>query len=466
VENKITEQGLRYREGLLRQRPIEGRFAPSRREDVDHLESAPPDALDRWARDAADALARGEVAFGVLAAGASSRMDLRALPRDVARMLSAAGRTELPTSKALVPVAERAGDVLDFLDLFLIDVRRVIEATGARGPVVLFVSETNRSEIAARLEATGRRGIERDRVWMFEQPLEPTMIATEADARRAAVHFPPERLDDVLAVSRARAGEPLPGRKPAGHGEFLHQLIASGTLSRLIERGVRYLSLRNIDNFAARLDRRWLAALGMSRELAGRMLVEVSQRPTGQKGGALVRRGDRWMLAEDPSFAGTPHRASDSYYINNAVAVVRLDYFEPIYETTADELVAASRDAHRGSERLAEIARRGRLKFPTLIEAKPFALDDGSLVAAVLPETNLWESTGIDGAEGLVPLAVDSDQDAGPDLLEQPEPEQERRAERVRFSPTKNWSDYEDARKRRIARTLVDRILAGEALPP
>ena len=102
--------------------------------------------------------------------------------------------------------------------------------------------------------------------------------------------------------------------------------------------------MRNIDNAAAALDHAWLLALGYLIESDGQMLVEVSQRPVGQKGGALIKQNGSWRIAEDPSFSGTSFRATDSFYINNAVAILRLDYLLGIYETTSEEVLAAERD--------------------------------------------------------------------------------------------------------------------------
>ncbi|MEO1972978.1 MAG: hypothetical protein ABGX07_15570, partial [Pirellulaceae bacterium] len=99
-------------------------------------------------------------------------------------------------------------------------------------------------------------------------------------------------------------------------------------------------------------------------------------------------------------------------------------------------------------------------KFPMLIEAKPVVLDDGQVVGAVIPETNMWESTGVGNDLIVTALAVDSDRNAG-DLFSLDATEQQRIAERVRFSPTKNWSDYSDERKQLIARYIASRIVDG-----
>src|SRR5207247_1817068 len=117
-------------------------------------------------------------------------------------------------------------------------------------------------------------------------------------------------------------------------------------LARLLRRGVRYLSVRNIDNVGGVLDDRWLAILGRMIGARRRFVVEVSRRPDGPagKGGALIVRpnGD-FELAEDPAFAGTGVNPRESYYINDATAILDVAYLLRIYETSAEELLAASR---------------------------------------------------------------------------------------------------------------------------
>jgi hypothetical protein len=55
-------------------------------------------------------------------------------------------------------------------------------------------------------------------------------------------------------------------------------------LCELLERGVQFISVRNIDNTAAVHDHRWLSAFGYLLNENADMLVEVAQRPQGQKG--------------------------------------------------------------------------------------------------------------------------------------------------------------------------------------
>jgi hypothetical protein len=461
----VSEMGRRYLQGQMRQSQLQGQFTVSRREQVSR-----PEVFSAAERQKLLALARHElqrqrVVFGVLAAGASTRMNLQDLPPSVVSLLRDAGKNELPSSKALVPVGCFGGRTQTYLDLFLTNVQRFRHQTATHNPILLFVSEANAQEIADHLHATSHHGLPETDVLVFQQPLAPQIVAREEDVTRAEKNFAAADLAAAREYSRRFAGHDLPQRKPAGHGEFLHQLVASGMLAELAAREVRYISVRNIDNASAALDETWMLALGYLLAEKAHMLVEVSQRPVGQKGGALIRRANGWRLAEDPSFSGTSYHASDSYFINNAVAILGLDYFFPIYETSLEELLAVRQlPAAERQARWVAMADQGRRKFPTIVEAKPVRLNDGRCVAAITPETNMWESTDVDQRLRILPLAVDSDRDAGEDLLDQPPDEQRRRALQVRFCPTKNWDDYEDPRKKRITACIAERIVSGQLI--
>ncbi|MGH7900036.1 MAG: UTP--glucose-1-phosphate uridylyltransferase, partial [Candidatus Binatia bacterium] len=310
--------GEAYLAGRLAQAPLRGDFRLSRREDVRGVEEIRGPELRAAIDRGLAALRDGSVAFGILAAGASTRMDLTAMPGAARRLLERAGRREI-RSKALVPVVEHGGVVLTFLDLFLVNVERFSSETASRCPMLALVSETNAEEIEAYIRAAGR--IAPERVVTFRQTLDRQIIATAADVERARKNFASAAdVESALELSRAYAGFDLDVPKPAGHGEFLHQLISSGTLGGLLERGIRFVSLRNIDNIGAVLDESWLAILGRLIESGESFVVEVSRRPDGPagKGGALiVRPNGEFQLAEDPSFAGTGRDPRDSYYINN-----------------------------------------------------------------------------------------------------------------------------------------------------
>ncbi|GIW94113.1 MAG: hypothetical protein KatS3mg110_2154 [Pirellulaceae bacterium] len=460
-----SDPAQRYLSGQLRQAILQPGFEPSRAGSVPHVDALTPSERAEYIRRGVQLVRSGRVAFSILAAGAASRMDPAELPPQVQHLLKRSGLLQLPAGKALVPVLEHAGTVWTYLDLFLVNVARFLKQLDAAAPVLLFVSSANRDETCRYL---AERPYELpEPIWYLEQPLARAFVARLEDARAAERNFPSEEFPQVLEYSRQNAGQYLPCEKPAGHGEFLHQLVASGMAGQLAGRGIRYVAVRNIDNVAALVDERWLAALGYLDLHQADLLAEVSQRPLGQKGGALIRRNERWLLAEDPSFTGSTYSARDSYYINNAVAILDLSLLGKLYETSVEELLRWNdRPLPERTAALQRLAERGRSRFPTLVDPKPFRLPNGRLVAAVVPETNMWESTLADDRVRLLPWAVDSDQDAGADLLSLPQPEQERRILRVRFCPVKTWADYLDPRKQMITHRLARRILDERLVEP
>jgi UTP--glucose-1-phosphate uridylyltransferase len=381
------------------------------------------------------------------------------VPPEARRLLERAGRGEIK-SKAMVPVVELGGRVLSFLDLFLANVARFSRETESSCPIVLLVSESNSEEIEGHVG--GFAEIPPDAVVSFQQALDPQIVAAVADVERSRKNFAAERdVASALELSRHFAGCELAIRKPGGHGEFLHQLVSSGTLARLLRRGIRYLSIRNIDNIGGLLDDRWLAILGRTIEAGRNLVVEVSRRPDGPagKGGALIvrPRGD-FEVAEDPAFAGTGVDPRESYYINNATAILNVEYLFRIYDTSEAEIVESP------SAKLAAIAERGRRKFPVLIDVKPVRLSTGQIAGAFVRETNLWESTGVERALGVDAAGVASVKDVEQGFEQASLDEQRERALRVRFAATKKWEDYAGINAR-LAPHLARRILEGPLVP-
>ena len=445
----ISPLGQRYLEKKLRGSQLTGEFTLSSRDDIPSASSLTDEQRDQWREIGRQALP-GKVAFGVLAAGASSRMALKDLPEVCKEMLASAGKDDMPSSKALVPVYMRDSRPLTFLDLFLENVRRFRETHGISNPAVLLTSDANGDEINDHLTHVGAEG-----VLTFRQPLAPQIAATVEDVKAGQKNFASEE-DYQQAVDRAKewAGREVLIGKPAGHGEFLHQLVESGMLGQLAGDGIEYLSVRNIDNAAATLNDAWLTLFGYAVEQELDCLLEVCPRLEGQRGGALIQQNGQWRIAEDPSFAGTAHNASESCYINNAVAIFKLDYMYKLYNTSAEELQGAP------PERLAEIADHGRQQFPVIVEAKPVALSDQSVVGAVTPETNMWESTGVVEGAKIGAFGVPSEHSVGEDFLELPRDARISRATTVRFSPTKTWDDFEDPVKRAILTGIADDMFA------
>lgn len=104
------------------------------------------------------------------------------------------------------------------------------------------------------------------------------------------------RLDPDGSLFRTDDGQPSP--YAPGHGDFLRAFRASGTLAALRARGVKYVTVSNVDNLPARLDP---AVLG-THILAGNPMTAEVARNDGDAGGAPVRVDGRAMLLESMRF--------------------------------------------------------------------------------------------------------------------------------------------------------------------
>ncbi len=197
---QVSALGQRYLDGELRQQKLSGAFELSRQGDIPEL--ATLDAQEsRRLRDVGLSAMSGRVAFCVLAAGASSRMDLKRLPQRVQQMLTDSGASQMPASKALVPVATHQGRVLSFLDVFLYNVAGFAPEHSRNNPVVVFTSDSNSDEIEERLR-DHPAGIASDRLVVFRQPLEPQLTATVGDLERRGRTSPATRTSLRRLLSR------------------------------------------------------------------------------------------------------------------------------------------------------------------------------------------------------------------------------------------------------------------------
>jgi UTP--glucose-1-phosphate uridylyltransferase len=83
-----------------------------------------------------------------------------------------------------------------------------------------------------------------------------------------------------------------------GHGDLFQALLRSGTLEALRERGIRIVTISNVDNLGARVDPGVVGA----HLLAGRPLTCEVARKEGDMGGAPVRVDGQLQLVEGPRF--------------------------------------------------------------------------------------------------------------------------------------------------------------------
>jgi glucose-6-phosphate isomerase len=320
IPEGVLQRGSAYRDGNLKTDPVRQPFRPSVEADVPLIAAMNMEDRTRYMRAAVATLLDGSVNFSVLAAGAASRMNAKEAPPEALAMIDKmyGGQKSDIHSKAAVPVAEVDGRVYTFLGTFLTDVARLeseLESVnGGRLPgnsVSVLTNDEYRPELDGELELMGRYGV-RGEIHTPHQSLGDQYIGTVADTQKLKDKLG-DKFDAALAAARAAEGRVaagdrtavvLPNEKtPLGHGEFFHQMVASGDLLRHIDRGVRAIYVRNIDNAPATLDTDWLVMLGMFIENDLDFQAEVSPRAPGMKGGALIRTEQgQLVLTEGPSF--------------------------------------------------------------------------------------------------------------------------------------------------------------------
>lgn len=320
IAEGVLQRGAAYRDGRLTTDPVRQPFRPSVEADVPLIAAMNAQDRARYMKTAVNVLLDGSVNFSVLAAGAASRMNAKEAPPEALAMIDKmyGGQKSDIHSKAAVPVAEIDGRVYTFLGTFLSDVARLErELESVNGGVLpantvsVLTNDEYRSELDGELDLMGRYGV-RGEILTPHQSLGDQYIGTVADTQKLKDKLG-DKFDTALAAAKAaeakvaagdRTAVVLPNEKtPLGHGEFFHQMVASGDLLRHIDRGVRAIYVRNIDNAPATLDSDWLVMLGMFLENDLDFQAEVSPRAPGMKGGALIKtKQGQLVLTEGPSF--------------------------------------------------------------------------------------------------------------------------------------------------------------------
>ncbi len=112
-----------------------------------------------------------------------------------------------------------------------------------------------------------------------------------------------------------------------GHGDLFRALRESGTLAAFRDRGVRVVTVSNVDNLGARVDP---VVVGMHL-LAGRPLTCEVARKEGDVGGAPVRVDGRLQLVEGPRFPPSFDQELVPVF-NTNTALVDLDALDAEYD--------------------------------------------------------------------------------------------------------------------------------------
>jgi len=195
----------------------------------------------------AAALARGELAFCVMAGGMATRMG--------------------GVVKALVPALPGH----TFLSLRLGENRTLSKRAGRPVPLWLMTSEATDAPIREALE----RSLAPAHVQVFRQDLSLRMTRT----------------GDLF---RDEAGEP--STYATGHGDLVDALRRSGYLETFLAAGGKYVWIANLDNLGACVDD---AVLGAFIESNKSVMVEVCEKAPGDRGGIPARVHGKVQILEE-----------------------------------------------------------------------------------------------------------------------------------------------------------------------
>jgi UTP--glucose-1-phosphate uridylyltransferase len=227
---------------------IRGQIEPPRADDIVGLPAEGEEWYDEARAAGLDALRRVEVAQVVLAGGMATRFG--------------------GVVKAVLP----AVDGLSFLEAKLSQTDALEQALETAVPVALMTSFATDEVIRRHLA---------------ERALADPLVFHQFVSLRL------EPSGELFRDARGAASPYAPG-----HGDLFRALRRSGTLDELRARGVRLVTVSNVDNLGARVDP---VVVGMHL-LAGRPVTCEVARKEGDMGGAPVRVNGRLQLVEGPRF--------------------------------------------------------------------------------------------------------------------------------------------------------------------
>ena len=227
---------------------VRGLLEPPRPQDLTRLSDPEEPAHEEAHAAGADAIRRGEVAQIVLAGGMATRFG------------------------GVVKAALPAVDGRSFLEIKLSQTRALEQSLEAEIPVALMTSFATDDVVRAHV---------------IEHRLGAPLVFHQ---------FVSLRLETSGELFRDDAGSP--SLYAPGHGDLFQALRHAGVLATLRERGVRVVTVSNVDNLGARVEP---TVVGMHL-LAGRPVTCEVARKEGDMGGAPVRVDGRLQLLEGPRF--------------------------------------------------------------------------------------------------------------------------------------------------------------------
>ena len=258
---------------------VRGELEPPTAQDVLRLPGSEDAGFDAVRASGIEALERGEVGQIVLAGGMATRFG------------------------GVVKAVLAAVDGKSFLEAKLDQTRALERALGCTVPVALMTSFATDEAVRAHV---------------VERELGDPLVFHQ---------FVSLRLEPDGELFLDDEGRPSP--YAPGHGDLFQALRRSGTLDALRARGVRVVTVSNVDNLGARVDPVVVGA----HLLGGTPLTCEVARKEGDMGGAPVRVNGKLQLVEGPRFPESFDQELAPVF-NTNTAVVDIDALDVDYDLT------------------------------------------------------------------------------------------------------------------------------------
>eukprot|EP00913_Durusdinium_trenchii_P022241 g20897.t1 len=159
-------------------------------------------------------------------------------------------------------------------------------------------------------------------------------FSTSADTLAALGKYSALGTGDDLEFVQNKAPK-VTAKGPPGHGDLYPAMLGSGTLDRLLAKGVKYMFVSNSDNLGATLDLKLLTHFAQS---GAPFLMEVAARTDADKKGGETGRLGESTWQRPPGHAPVAPDTSKYRYFNTNNLWVHLGKLKELFDQNAGAL--------------------------------------------------------------------------------------------------------------------------------
>ena len=210
---------------------------------------------------------------------------------------------------------------------------------GLTGPKSLIEAKNGKTFLEIILKQSENSGVRLVLMDSFSTHAETLAALDKINPSAAPQHFIQHKFPKIRQQDLAPATWPQNPElewSPPGHGDVFTALNTSGMLTDLLENGIRYAFIHNLDNLAARMD---TSLLGYFAEGQFAFMMEVAEKtPADIKGGHLARHHNGRLLlreaAQCPRDEITAFQDITRYrFFNTNNVWIRLESLKTLFET-------------------------------------------------------------------------------------------------------------------------------------